>query len=231
MVRDIKIKALVFEIYSKMDRIIFPIEPGSLITDIPNCRIMTYSEFAQVNECSVREVIRLCESKSGATHYDTANDRYLILWNRDESGFAGVGRKRWTKAHELGHVILRHLPQAAERFGNLKQPEFEQEADRFAADLLCPSPLFDLLHIQSPVDIGFVFGLSNEASNYRWEEYQRSLRHVENKQWDSDMRWLFRAKMREGKARYTTLRQANSSWESGRRGDWISIWKDKNEED
>ena len=95
----------VLQIYRDMDKISFPIEPDTIISRLTNCRMRTYKQFAETNGCSIRDVILLCESKSGCTHYDVANNRYLILWNSDSSGNNVEGRKRWTKAHELGHVI------------------------------------------------------------------------------------------------------------------------------
>ena len=127
---------------------------------------MPYTTFAKVNSCSINEVMELCESESGCTHYDITNDRYLVLFNGSTSNNNVVGRIRWTLAHELGHVKLNHLPYLAEpriaenNFNNLSDPELEAEADYFAALLLCPMPLYDQLHIQSPSDIQKVFFLS-----------------------------------------------------------------------
>ena len=75
----------VLQIYRDMEQIRFPIEPDNIISRFSNCRIRTYQQFAQTNGCSIRDVILLCESKSGCTHYDVANNRYLILWNSDNA--------------------------------------------------------------------------------------------------------------------------------------------------
>lgn len=129
----------VLQIYRDMEQIRFPIEPDNIISRFSNCRIRTYQQFAQTNGCSIRDVILLCESKSGCTHYDVANNRYLILWNSDNADNNVSGRKRWTKAHELGHVVLKHLPLVAEPmlaehgFCPMETSDFEIEADQFAA--------------------------------------------------------------------------------------------------
>lgn len=107
MIRYNYIYNQVLQLYRSLDKIIFPIEPSDLITMRSDCRVMTYSKFAEINDCSLQDVVLLCESKSGCTHFDTASNRYLILWNDDSHDYNVSGRKRWTKAHELGHVVLK----------------------------------------------------------------------------------------------------------------------------
>lgn len=194
MIRYPYIYNQVLQLYRQMGSVTFPIEPGNIISSLSNCRILTYDKFAEINQCTIRDVIMLCESKSGCTHYDIANDRYLILWNDDHSENNVEGRRRWTKAHELGHVILKHLPLVAEPmlaengFNNLTAPEFEAEADQFAATLLCPMPLFQMLGVTSPSDIKKVFGLSTEASVHRWDEYLKWQKYRRKTAWENDMR-------------------------------------------
>lgn len=202
MIRYAYIYNQVLQIYKTMEHIAFPIDPCNIISTYENCRSMTYGQFAEINRCPIRDVILLSESKSGCTHYDVTNDRYLILWNEDNSDNNVPGRKRWTKAHELGHVVLKHLPPLAEPhleengFNNLTAPELEIEADQFSATLLCPIPLFDLLHISSPADIQTVFGLSTEASNNRWQEFQQWKKHHKKTAWENDMKRVFQNKLR-----------------------------------
>lgn len=187
----------VLQIYRQMEKIAFPIEPDQIISSLPNCKLLSYQQFAAMNQCSVEEVIALCESKSGCTHYDVAKDRYLILWNSDQTDNNVAGRRRWTKAHELGHVVLKHLQMEAKPFlaehgfHNAIIPEFEAEADQFTATLLCPMPLFQILNISSPCDIRNVFGLSNEASANRWNEYMKWQYSHRKTAWENDMRRVF----------------------------------------
>lgn len=57
------------------------------------------------------------------------------------------GRYRFTRAHELGHIILhqkvRELFHDAETAAPLVSDRFEKQADRFAASFLMPLPLFE----------------------------------------------------------------------------------------
>ena len=144
----------------------------------------------------MKDVFLLCESESGCTNYDVASDRYLVLFNSSTENNNVLGRIRWTLAHELGHVTLKHLPYIAEpsiaenNFNNLTHPELENEADYFAALLLCPMPLYEQLHIQSAQDVQRVFGLSWEASDVRWREYFKWKRSHRKTAWENDMRRL-----------------------------------------
>lgn len=212
MIRYQYIYNQVLQIYRKLDSIEFPIEPSDIIARLPNCRLMTYTKFAKLNGCSVEDVAILCESNSGCTHYDIANDRYLILWNDDRSDNNVSDRRRWTKAHELGHVILNHLPlltepkiaeededffwdeYPSENASRISTATCEQEANVFAATLLCPMPFFEMMEIESPEDIRSVFGLSVAASENRWNEYQKWKRSHVKTAWESNMRKILMQK-------------------------------------
>ena len=159
---------------------------------------MTYNKFAKLNDCTFEEVAAICESDSGCTHYDTVNNRYLVLFNSSSRNHNVVGRIRWTLAHELGHVILNHLPYLAEpriaenNFNNLTHPELESEADYFAATLLCPMPLFETLNVRTVLDIKEVFGLSTDASEVRMRDYIRWKRTHRKTAWENDLKQLYK---------------------------------------
>jgi Zn-dependent peptidase ImmA (M78 family) len=157
---------------------------------------MTYQEFAKLNCCSIQDVVMLCESGSGCTHYSVANDRYLILYNASFADNNVSGRIRWTKAHELGHVALKHLPyiavsQIAEHnFSNVYDRELEKEADYFASMLLSPFPVWEELNILSVPDIQCFFGLSEEASKNRMSDYIKWKRSRIKTAWENDIKRL-----------------------------------------
>jgi hypothetical protein len=94
--------------------------------------------------------------------------RFLCEYNRDEI----VYRNRFAVAHEIGHILLGHVhaEQAMlchHEYGD-SSPEM-QEANAFAAALLMPErflrQVFD--GIQSVQQMAEVFGVSNQAANYR----------------------------------------------------------------
>ena len=106
MIRKIYINNLVLKLYSQLPRIKYPLDLNEVLSLIPNCKLMSYQKFADINHCSVNDVIALCQSKSGCTHYDVETNRYLILVNLAET--SNYGRRRWTIAHEIGHIVCGH---------------------------------------------------------------------------------------------------------------------------
>jgi len=198
MIRYAYINNQVLKIYSMLPAIQFPIDTKEIIHYIPNCRYMSYQEFAQINKCSVDDVIQICESKSGCTHYDITHDRYLILCNQSTEDNNNIGRQRWTCSHEIGHIICKHHTISAYdkiSENNLLQsinPQYESEADYFAATLLAPFPLFQFFDIKSAIDIQNTFGLSTEASLYRYKQYLKWQKSRIKTSWENDMIRLYR---------------------------------------
>lgn len=219
----------VLHIYKMLDPVAFPIEPCNLSYIFPNLRMMTYQQYAEWNDCSIERVIQTCKSKFGCTHYDPVNDRYLIVWNDDTADNNVLGRQRWTKAHELGHVVLKHLPMTAQKkmsrdgFYSKHDDELEEEADLFAALLLCPWALYRQLYIDSAADIENIFGLSEMAANIRWQDYLRwrgCRRAPEENTWADRMRSIIQLRKRAGHLEHPPFRY------KGFRNSAIMVWKD-----
>lgn len=201
MIRYAYINNKVLNIYSMLPTIKLPLDVKQIINYMPNCRYMSYQKFAKINRCSIDDVFQICESKSGCTHYDAVNDRYLILCNQSTDNNNNIGRQRWTCGHEVGHIVCNHHTISAyQNFsenGSLQNNncEYELEADYFAATLLAPFPLFNLLKIKSNVDIQITFGLSVEASSYRYEKYLKWMNTRIKTSWENDMIRIFKLKL------------------------------------
>lgn len=198
MIRRIYINNLVLKLYSQLPRIKYPLDLNEVLSLIPNCKLMSYQKFADINNCSVNDVITLCQSKSGCTHYDVETNRYLILVNLAET--SNYGRRRWTIAHEIGHIacghhILSAVDKIAENsFAQINNQDYEIEADYFAVTLLSPLPLFKVFEMQSARDIQNTFGLSAEASDIRLKEYKIWLRNHRKTAWENDIVNMYRRK-------------------------------------
>ncbi len=200
MVRYIYINNLILNIYDMLPTIQFPLDIKNVINYLPNCRYMSYQDFARINNCSINDVIQLCESKSGCTHYDIKQNRYLILCNQSTQNNNNIGRQRWTCGHEIGHVVCNHHAISAyEKLSEnsllqINNAEYEMEADYFAATILAPFPLFKLLNIKSAIDVQNIFGLSTEASFYRYKQYIKGLGTRIKTSWDNDIIRLYKQK-------------------------------------
>lgn len=191
MIRKFYINNLVLKLYSQLPRIKYPLDLNEVLSLIPNCKLMSYQKFADINHCSVNDVVALCQSKSGCTHYDVETNRYLILVNLAET--SNYGRRRWTIAHEIGHIMCGHhalsaLNKIAEHsFSQFGDQNYEAEADYFVVTLLSPLPLFKVFKIQSARDIQEVFGLSAEAADIRLKEYKAWIKSHRKTAWENDI--------------------------------------------
>lgn len=194
MIRFAFVNNQVLQIYRQLPEIRFPLDPKDVIALFSNCRYMSYKRFAAINHCSIDEVIAICESRSGCTHFETASGRYLILCNDVTTRDNNQGRQRWTCGHEIGHIVCdhHHIATSAKLAENSilsysAYPDLESEADYFAATLLAPFPLFRVLDIRQAEDVKRVFGLSTEASINQMEQYERWKRNRRKTAWENDI--------------------------------------------
>lgn len=193
MIRYAFINNSILEIYRKLPNISFPLDLQSVIDLFPNCKYMSYQTFAKINDCTIDDVIQLCESRSGCTHYDVSNDRYLILCNQATAQNNNIGRQRWTCGHEIGHIICHHHRISAYNklsencLLKIENKDFEAEADYFAATILSPFPFFKLFNVSSPRDVQDIFYLSAEASANRYTQYLRWLPSRRKTAWENDI--------------------------------------------
>lgn len=200
MIRYNYINRLVLQVYSSMPHISFPVNPLEILNQYVNCRYMSYQKFAEINGCTIDEVIEACKSESGCTHYDIQNDRYLVLCNESTDNNNNYGRQRWTFLHEIGHILCGHPKIAAlellaeNDIYDSSNKEFESEADYFAATVAAPFPLFEVLGVKSVIDVQNTFGLSAEASLYRYTQYIKWKQEHRKTAWENDMLRLYRAR-------------------------------------
>lgn len=192
MIRSAYVCNKVLWLYREVPKIHFPINPLDYFQVILTCRVMSYKRFAELNGCKISDIYLICESKFGCTHYDKNDNRYLVLFNSVISKDNVIGRIRWTLAHELGHVVLNHLPCLAQNGFNSKfSPEYEAEADFFASQFLAPMPLFQELHIDCPAQIEKTFGLSHSAALRRWDNYNSWRRFHRRTPWENDIKHIY----------------------------------------
>lgn len=131
-----------------------PVDPLLILSHCKNTVIRTYEEITPLFGISDPEHFR----------YYVMNGKDALTVRRDFGGNIGYElfyysrgnplRRRFTLAHELGHVILKHAQEA---------PFEEKEADYYAAQLLAPHPIISQLP-PDPDLIGRVFCLSRKAA-------------------------------------------------------------------
>lgn len=139
------------------------------------CTVRTYQELSQKLDISVDEVAARFGSDDGCVFYDARHDRYRLAYDCSTGP-----RTRWTLAHELGHIVLRHLEDFPETSITRKPSPvllniLDKEADKFAGDILAPAPLLIGLAESSHLHTKEfyyalsrdLFGLSIQAAHYR----------------------------------------------------------------
>lgn len=140
------------------------------------CTVRTYQEISQKSHLSVKGVGACFGSEDGFVCYDASHDRYRLAYDCARTG----PRTRWTLAHELGHIVLRHLEDFPETSIARKQSPvlldiLDKEADKFAGEILAPAPLLIGLAESSHLHTKEfyyalsrdLFGLSRQAAYYR----------------------------------------------------------------
>lgn len=126
--------------------------------------ILIIARKANITVLKNSTVMKLQPSESGMSYFN--GKRWYIVYD-DEST---VERKRFTIAHELGHIFLGHeLKQGylarTKTFDS--KPEIEREADMFASRILCPSCVLWGLNLHTPEEISKVCRVSLSAARVR----------------------------------------------------------------
>lgn len=136
------------------------------VSDVCKClgvRMLFYTDAGALLRNKVLE--RIAEQTDGLSLY--IKDTPVILCNDK----LPIARMRFTVAHELGHIILRHiLPGQATTRNREPSPDDDQEetaANQFAARLLAPACVLWGVGARSPDEIAALCGISHQAATYR----------------------------------------------------------------
>ena len=113
----------------------------------------------------------LTDNDRGATYL--RNGVYSIVLNCSDP----VQVQRYTTAHELGHIYLKH-PMKSGRYGRSfgvqREPRspMEYQAERFAIDILAPACVLWGLNLHTAEDIASVCNISIQAATIRAERME-----------------------------------------------------------
>lgn len=123
-----------------------------LLQNHPKIKLHTFTEIASRLGITVEEfVAELSESDMGYTVYDRVKERWLIYYNDTKCDTT----IRFTIAHELGHIVLKHTEDNSIT---------DREANCFARNLLCPVPLRDELGLKTLGDYCSAFDISDRMA-------------------------------------------------------------------
>lgn len=133
-------------------------------------KLVDYNAFVQTYELSKDELY----SKISYGGFSLiAEGRYVCVLN---SGLCGQSRRKWTAAHEVGHVLCGHVTGT-----DPVTHEQEREADRFAAELLAPLTVLHFCGVSSALEIERLCGISRQAASARFNELSELRRTDESR--------------------------------------------------
>lgn len=118
-------------------------------------------------EC--REYSEESQFKKEACH-KVSDDAFRLknkIFYNDTAPFC---RRRFSLAHELGHIILEHCSPYSEYM--------EKEANYFASRLLAPRMAIYYAKCKNATDVSKKFKLTYEAASYAFDDYRRWYRYV-----------------------------------------------------
>ena len=172
---------------------LMPLRLELLIECLKNeIRVVTYTQFMEMHQISLEDVIKMLDSDLGACVYKPNSCQYLILYN----DMMPTDVCRFTISHELGHIFLLHHEIAGSDILNRtfvpkqQYEEFEKEANVFARNLLSPASLANLVNKRSHgtaiQDMMKAFFISSKAAKVRIDFIKRDLAYL-----DTDMILFF----------------------------------------
>lgn len=156
----------------------FPVSLDTLLTE-NNIKLRKYSAIARQTNMSIKEVGDYLTTDDGILlSKKDSKCRDVIAYN---DTISNESRIRFSLSHELGHKKLNHNSHAKTLLSQLPSDEYsylEQEANFFAKNLLAPFPCLSYIEeqIEQPLsanEVQIVFGLSNMASEFVLENYQK----------------------------------------------------------
>ena len=149
----------------------FPVDPLMVLSFCKHTAVHTYEEIIPLFGMSDPAYFRwyvMGDKDAMTLRQDLGNGRTIYEMVYDSR--VRPSRLRFTLAHELGHIILKHKQETVVQ---------EREADCFAAHLLAPRPVLVLLseygvRMDDPSAVSEIFGLSMSASEVTIRDTFRS---------------------------------------------------------
>ena len=191
------IKQVVLECFinSKIATLPLPIE--KVIFTVPHINIVPYSQFMEDFNVSLTKAILYFGSEDGCADYSPTKGGGIIYFNDLNRNFLFSYRYRWSLAHELGHILLKHHTDERTRLYRSKLDDYEydaleEEADYFAQLMLVPHACLGNFSITKPKHIALLCKVSNRASKIRFREYMEWKSNLsENDEYDQNVFKLF----------------------------------------
>lgn len=167
----------------------------SAVAAAAGIKVIDYAAFRAHFENSLDDI---CRMVSYAGFSMLADGRMVAVLN---SQLCYAPRRKWTAAHEVGHLLSGHITDPP----TLLTQRQEREADDFAAELLAPLTVLHFCGVSSATEIEKLRGISRQAAEFRFQELSRLRRAqdevyrlgVRNEQFSPDCIFLKTEEQRE----------------------------------
>lgn len=176
------IKSIVADACEHFNKPKLPLEIKALTRSYLNIRLISYSKHMKCMGLPYSYIIDI--AKDSYTDYYADSNLYYIYYNDLDYNINSSNRYRWNIAHELGHVLLKHLSDNKKTRllrSSLSDAEYdilEEEADYFAQLILVPhSPLLGF-NIKNYNHIKILCKISHPAAKRRFYEFQQWKAHI-----------------------------------------------------
>ena len=126
-------------------------------------KMTDYAAFRKLFQCSLGELFH----KVSYAGFSTVIDGQMVAVLNSQLCYAP--RRKWTAAHEVGHLLCGHITDPPA----LVTDEQEREADSFAAELLAPLTVLHFCGVSSAMEIEKLCGISRQAAELRFQELSR----------------------------------------------------------
>lgn len=198
--RRIVIKQAALEALRRLPEISLPIKIKKIVKSYDNCRLIPYSRLMKDRGLSYTEVLAFTGTEHACTDYYAASGRYVIYYNDCDKLIISSNRYRWSIAHELGHVLLKHHVNSHKarlfrnQLSNAEYYDLEEEADAFASYILCPHAIMCFFTIKGEGDISALCKVSGAASWNRYKDFKKWRKSVKQhfpSRYDELVCWLY----------------------------------------
>lgn len=151
-----------------------PVDVTAICGRCRNTKVLSFMEVRELLDNDYEPLID-GPSRLAFTMRHTIGDTIhnLILWN-DEEISRSSGLYRFSLAHELGHIVLKHT--CADYVAEL-------EANCFAQHLLCPRPVLEVLQPAGYFEISLMCGVSRSTACIVKNALHQDNRYVDLDMW------------------------------------------------
>jgi len=162
-----EIKQEVLFMFEETETDAFPIDPFEIARKLQYAVIpyskLPFDEYLEAIDISNEGYSKVMQHPATGMLY------YAIFYNDEGHSIRNI---RWTIFHEIGHIYLGHHDNSD---GN-EQLE-EDEANFFAKYSIAPPPLINATKCADSIDVYNTFGLSDQASGFVFEYFQKWLNY------------------------------------------------------